>query len=372
MLPALFLAAACAAGEPVLKLDPAQAYSAKLSDPVTYEVDFRVIVTAPQNTKLLKVWVPVPPSDSAQEVSGSKWETFPMSVKPALNTEEVFGNTFAYFEFENPQGAQIITHTFKAKVHELNWGLDGAKVDTVKEWPKSFDPFRRGEQLIKVDEKFIKLAGEIAGGKAGAADQVDAITEWVQKNLTYDHTATSLVASSDHALTKLRGDCSDYHGLCSSLGRALGVPTRVTYGLHLFPKNLPVHCKLEAYLPPYGWVSFDVSETQRLVKRINDEKELSADEKATLTKAAVQRMRQGFRDNTWLLCTKGTDYDLAPKASAKVPLVASIYAEADGKPFPLPDPADPTKKEFSWMTAHKYTADKTVAYPFKEWKTLKK
>lgn len=368
MLPLLL--AVCLAADPTL--DPDQPYTAATSDTVTYTVDFRVIVTAPQNTKKLVVWVPVPPSDTAQQVSGSKWETFPSPVKPELHTEDVFGNTFAHFEFDNPQGAQIITHTFTAKVSELNWNLDAAKVRGVTRWPNAFDPFRRGERLIKVDETFTKLAGEIAAGRTTAGQKVDAITDWVQQNLTYDHTNTSLVASSTHALTRKRGDCSDYHGLCSSLGRALGVPTRVTYGLHLFPKNLPSHCKLEAYLPPYGWVSFDVSETQRLVKRIAEEKGLSAEEKEKLTKAAVSRMRKGFRDNTWLLVTKGTDYDLAPKGSAKVPLVGTIHAEADGKPLPQPDPADPTKKEFSWMTAHKYTADRPVVYPFREWKSLPK
>jgi transglutaminase-like putative cysteine protease len=330
-----------------------------------------VVVTAPQGTKMLTVWVPVPPSDDAQTVSDLKWDTFPATVKPTLHTEAVFGNTFAYFEFDNPQGGQIITLTFTAKTHELNWDVDAAKVRAVSEWPKSFDPFRRGEQLIKVDDTFTKLAGEITTGRATSAEKLDAITDWVQQNLTYDHSNTSLTANSTHALTKKRGDCSDYHGLCSSLGRSLGVPTRVTYGLHLFAKNSPSHCKLDAYLPPYGWVSFDVSETQRLVKRIGEDKELPADEKAKLTKAAGERMRRGFRDNTWLLVTKGTDYELAPKASAKVPLVATIYAEADGKPLPLPDPADPTKREFAWMTSHKYTADKPAVYPFREWKTLK-
>lgn len=370
MLPLLL--ACCLAADPAPKLDPAQTYTAKQSDPIKYTVDFRVIVTAPQNTKKLAVWVPVPPSDVAQQVSESKWDTFPTVVKPTVHTEEVFGNTFAHFEFENPQGAQIITHTFTATVHELNWHLEASKVTTVAEWPKTFDPFRRGERLIKVDDTFKKLADEIAAGKTTPADQVDAITGWVQQNLTYDHSNTSLVASSTHALTKKRGDCSDYHGLCSSLGRSLGVPTRVTYGLHLFPKNLPCHCKLEAYLAPYGWVSFDVSETQRLVKRIAEDKELTADEKTKLTKAAGERMQQGFRDNTWLLLTKGTDYELAPNASGKVPLVSTVYAEADGKPFQTPDPADPTKSEFSWMTAHKYTADKPAVYPFREWKTLLK
>jgi ATP-dependent helicase HrpA len=34
------------------------------------------------------------------------------------------------------------------------------------------------------------------------------------------------------------------------MGRTLGFPTRVTYGIALFPKNSPSHCKLEALLPP--------------------------------------------------------------------------------------------------------------------------
>ena len=78
-----------------------------------------------------------------------------------------------------------------------------------------------------------------------------------------------------------------------------------------------------------------------------------------------------FRDNTWLVHSKGTDYDLAPKASQKVPLVATIYAEADGKALPMPDPADPRKREYAWMTAHKYTTDREVPYPFKDWRSLK-
>jgi len=291
-------------------------------------------------------------------------------VKPALHTERVFGNTFAYFEFDNPQGAQIITHTFRATVWELRWDVDPAKVTRVEKWPGAFDLYRRGESQVVVDDTFTKLAKDIAGKKPNPAAELREIFDWVQDNLTYDHTNTSLVASSQHALTKKRGDCSDYHGLCSSLGRALGVPTRITYGLHLFPKNLPCHCKLEAFLPPYGWVSFDVSETQRLIKAIETSPDLKADEKAALVKDAAERLRRGFRDNTWLLHSKGTDYELAPKASQKVPLVATIYAEADGKPLPLPDPADATKREFSWMTAHKYTPDRVVPYPFRDWKTL--
>jgi hypothetical protein len=44
--------------------------------------------------------------------------------------------------------------------------------------------------------------------------------------------------------------------------------------------------------------------------------------------------------------------------------VRTIYAEADGVALPEPDPADASKREFSWMTAHKFKADREVKYPF--------
>ena len=48
--------------------------------------------------------------------------------------------------------------------------------------------------------------------------------------------------------------------------------------------------KLEAFLPPYGWVSFDVSETQKLIATIKKDGKLSDKEKADLVTAASQRL----------------------------------------------------------------------------------
>lgn len=364
----LLLLAALGVAAP--ELDPVQEYKAVRSQPVSYEIEFKAIITAPQATKSLRVWVPVPLDDKGQEIAQSRWDTFPVETEPTFHTESVFGNRFAYFEFVNPQGGQIITHRFQAKVWQLDWDVRSEKVSRVDKWPESFYPYRRSEKEILIDDRFRKLATQLAAGSKGPADELAAVMSWANKTLIYDHSATSLVASAEHALVKKRGDCSDYHGLCSSLGRALGVPTRVTYGLHLFPKNLPCHCKMEAYLHPYGWVSFDMSETQRLVHAIEASPKLEASEKAVLVKAADERLRRGFRDNTWLMHSRGTDYELAPKASQKVPLIATVYAEADGKALPMPDPADPKKREFAWMTAHRYVADRKVSYPFADWETL--
>jgi len=127
---------------------------------------------------------------------------------------------------------------------------------------------------------------------------------------------------------------------------------------------------VEAFIPPYGWVSFDVSETQNLINVIKKSKDLDAKEKDNLIRTATERLASGFRDNTWFLQTCGTDYQLSPPAAKKVPVVRTIYAEADGVALPDPDPANPHKHEFSWMTVHQYTPDKKVPYPFKDRNTL--
>ncbi len=355
-----------------LDLNPSLPYQAERSNAVTYDVDFSVVVTPPYKAKKLQVWLPIPTSDAAQEVSGSRLTSFPMAVEPQLATEATFGNRFAYYEFHAPQGAQIIRHQFRIKVWELHWDVDPAKVMAVEEWPASFDRFRRGDtQAVVVDERFGKLLNEIVPDRTNAAQGLDGVMKWVQENFEYDHHNASLRASSEHALAKQRGHCSDYHSFCASLGRLLGVPTRVTYGINTFPKNSPSHCKLEAFLAPYGWVSFDVSETQKLVGEIRRSTQLDDATRALLIERAQARLTRGFRDNTWFLQTRGTDYDVAPKAGKRVAVVRTAYIEADGIPLPEPDPADRSQKSLAWMTVHEYRADRSVPYAFTDWNTLK-
>ena len=351
-------------------LDPNQPYKAKRSDPVTYEVDFSAVVTAPYHTKKLRVWLPLPQSDAGQEVQEISLDTFPVKVEPKIATEPKFGNRFAYFEFDHPEGGQIIRHRFKVKVWELRWGVDPAKVAKVERWPAGFDRYLKPDKSVAVNDDLRKLLGEIIPERRGEATDLAAVMGWVNDHLTYDHGHASLKASSLHALNERRGHCSDYHGLCAAFGRALGYPTRITYGINPFPKNSPSHCKVEAYLPPYGWVSFDVAETQKYLGTIKKAPGLEPAKKEALLKAARARLLAGFRDNTWFVQTRGTDYALAPPAAKRAPVVRTLYAEADGVALPEPDPADAKKHAFAWMTVHKFTPDRKVPYPFSDWKTL--
>jgi len=354
-------------------LDPDAPYQAVRSNPVTYKVDFRVVVTAPYKTKVLKVWLPLPESDYGQEVTEGELTPFPVKVEPSIAKEEMFGNKFAYFEFTEPQGALIIRHQFKIKVWELRWNLNPDRVISVSQWPASFDRYRKGEsQSVVVDDRFEALFLQIVPQRGNPLRDMWAVMTWVIKNFQYDHADASLQASSVHGLEKRRGHCSDYHGFCAAMGRVMGYPTRVTYGINTFPKNSPSHCKLEVFLPPYGWVSFDVSETQKLIAAIQNDPHMDSTRKDRLTKAALHRLLAGFRDNTWFLQTRGTDYQLAPPASKRVPVVRTIYAEADGVPLPEPDPANKTQRTFAWMTAHHYAPDRPVTNPFEDFTSLER
>ncbi len=348
-----------------VELDPEQPYLAERSNPVTYEVDYRVIVTPPAKTKRLQVWMPLPSSDFGQEVRGRKLETFPLAVSPQIGAEPTFGNTFAYFQFDQPPGAREIRHRFQIQVWELRWRLDPAKIMAVSSWPVAFDRYRRGEtQAVVVNDQVSRLLDTIVPQRGHPLADMATVLGWVNDNFQYDHAHASLAASSLHGLTHRRGHCSDYHGFCASMGRAMGLPTRITYGLHAFEKASPSHCKLEVYLPPYGWVSFDVSETQRQMAEIRGTQSLNPSERERLSAAVQQRLLSGFRDNTWFVQTRGSDYDLAPPASRRVSVVRTIYAEADGVPLADPDPSDPNQRQFAWMTVARFQPDRSVQYPF--------
>ena len=97
-----------------------------------------------------------------------------------------------------------------------------------------------------MDERFEKLLKQIVPQPTNPLTDMGAVMNWVIRDFKYDHDDASLQASAVHALVKHHGHCSDYHGFCAAMGRVLGYPTRVTYGINPFPKNSPSHCKLEA------------------------------------------------------------------------------------------------------------------------------
>lgn len=318
--------------------------AAQKSRVAKYQVDFRVAIKAPAGTKKLRVWLPLPNSSDSQQVSQRQITTLPKAISPQIQTEPSFGNTFAYLEFDSPDGAQLITHKFQAELIQLDWNVDYAKVTLPQQWPASFEPFQRRDPRSEEGQQLQQVLAEIETKTNGGSESeklIEAI-DWVDRNLSYDHSIASLSADPMHALVHRRGHCSDYHGLCSTLAHSVGYPSRVLYGLHMFSKGSPSHCKLEVFLPPYGWVSYDLSETQKLNLKTAADESMEESRRNELVTAIKNRTLRGFRENTWLQVTQGVGYPLVPAADNPITIVRTIYAEADGKPV----------DESNWVTIH--------------------
>lgn len=366
LVPTAFLACPCLGVNPASHNEQPQT-APLLQRKATYQVDFRIAVTPPSKTKVLKVWLPLPQSESLAEslsgesggdvqvISHRKIETFPRSIQPTIDTEPKFGNQFAYFEFHDPSGAQLITHQFQATIGETRWNVDYEQVEERSSWPESMSVYQRTDPRLAQSARADQTVRNVLNASQGklASTRLLQAMRWIDGNVTYDHSVASLSADPTHAILQGRGHCSDYHGLCNAFAQAVGFPSRVCYGLQMFDKASPSHCKLEVYLPPYGWVLFDLSETQKLTKKLAANKELSEEERASLIQKVRERTHRGFRENTWLKLTAGSHYDLVPAASGPVNVVRTIYAEADGVPIAEPDPSNPNEKKFGWMTMHR-------------------
>src|SRR5262249_20693461 len=158
----------------------------KKSNPVRYAVSCSAVVTPPAHTKVLKIWMPLPQSDFGQQVEEGELTAFPMQVQPKLGREPLFGNQFAYFEFDHPEGAQMVRHTFTITLWELRWDLEPEKVLAVPKWPQGFDRYLRSEQAVVVDDRFRAAARAIVPRRQGEADDLAAVMDWIHGHLTYD------------------------------------------------------------------------------------------------------------------------------------------------------------------------------------------
>ena len=114
----------------------------------------------------------------------------------------------------------------------------------------------------------IDLADREFGGVDEGYARVQAISDWVQRELVYESGSTDGSTSAVDVLLHRAGVCRDFAHVAISLCRALGIPARYVsaYGIGVEPPDF--HGVFEAYLGGRWWL-FDptgMSPADRLVR----------------------------------------------------------------------------------------------------------
>ncbi|MBN1944230.1 MAG: transglutaminase domain-containing protein [Bradymonadales bacterium] len=120
--------------------------------------------------------------------------------------------------------------------------------------PPDVAPYLLEQPLLESNHPTIqRLAHQIAGSRVLAADIVQAINDWVHREI-----APEMVVSIPSALEVLRlrkGDCNEQATLATALLRAAGIPARTAVGLTYLEDGFYYHAWVEYWLE--GWRTAD-------------------------------------------------------------------------------------------------------------------
>lgn len=198
-------------------------------------------------SKRLKAQVKGPTTTYTYNLTAGEWETFPLSD----------GNgAYQVIVYENVSGTKystVVSVSFQVTLTD------------------EFAPFLRPNQYVDygVAVNTVAKAAELTAGKTDPLAKVQAIYEFVVKNITYDKQLAATVQSGylpvlDTVLAKKTGICFDYAALMTGMLRSQGVPCKLVVGY----AGTAYHAWISVWSDETGWVEgviyFDGTSWQRM------------------------------------------------------------------------------------------------------------
>jgi len=290
-------------------------------------VTFTITVSAPPESRAVKLWFPYPTSGTEQEITDlafdGNYSNFTISQEPKSRALYLFA------EWSEPVKDRSISVTFHAKAKKR-------KVANLVEkniaMPPDVMKYVQAEFWIPSDDKKIKaLSKEIIKGKKGILQKARAVYDWTVENTRRDPNVPGCgVGKVEATLAARSGKCADISSVFVALARAAGVPAREVFGLRLGrPGETDItdghHCWAEFYLPGTGWVPVDPADVHKIMLQQN------------LDLAAAKTYREyyfGAVDEFRIVLQRGgRGLTFSEGNAEKVNYFMYPYAEVDGKPL---------------------------------------
>jgi transglutaminase-like putative cysteine protease len=116
-------------------------------------------------------------------------------------------------------------------------------------------------------DRFLVMAVEIIQNFQTGYEKVNAICQWVHRNLVYEYGySTSSSSACDINLSRI-GVCRDFSHLCIALCRAANIPARMVVGYLYGLEPMDLHAWFEVYLDNQ-WFTFDATQVHPKGNRV--------------------------------------------------------------------------------------------------------
>ncbi len=290
-------------------------------------VTVAVNLTAPAESKKVKLWIPYPMSDENQDITDVDIAGNYSYMGTYRNSQ--FGNTILYIEWKESVKEKTLTYSFTARRTERI-----TKEFPLKELPFSKDEFKnylKATTFGPTEGKVRDYAAKITKSKETVLGKATAIYDWIVENMHRDPNVKGCgFGEVERLLESKGGKCTDIHSVFVALTRAVGVPAREVFGIRI-PKGKEgdmtraQHCWAEFYLPGYGWVVVDPADVRKII----------LEQKLTPEQAKQYREYYfGAVDENRIAFGSGRDVVLnPPQSGSPLNYFGYPYAEADGKPL---------------------------------------
>jgi transglutaminase-like putative cysteine protease len=277
------------------------------------------IPALPSASGMLRVWIPVPESDSFQKISRLALES---PVPYQLHRDPEYKNQYAYLEVAPRATPLEVRMSFEVERREDRVRLDSVPpaADPPAPPPRELARFLQPDRLVPSDGMIAALAEQETRGLTQPLEKARAIYNYVVSTMKYDKSGQGWGrGDAIYACNVRKGNCTDFHALFIGMMRASGIPARFEIGFPLPTEvragEIPgYHCWAQFYLEGVGWVPVDASEAWK--------------------NPARRDYFFGAHDEHRVLFSRGRDIRFNPRQDGE-PLNYFIYpyAELDGKPF---------------------------------------
>jgi len=233
-----------------------------------FDVRYRTEVhRLPSAAKNVHVWLPLPSSDAAQQISALEVDSpFPYDV----THDEAFGAKMLHVT----PGATLEPFAVEAR-YRVTRTRSGIQKATLTEAEAA--KYLRLTRTVRMTPEIEIFADEILGNITNPYEVGRRVFDGIQEILFYDNAIPGCGTGDTAWIMKhRRGKCDDYHALFMAIMVSRGVPIRWEQGFPLpFPEEEQVaagqlagdcsgsHCWTSFYSPDHGWVPVDVSEADK-------------------------------------------------------------------------------------------------------------